>query len=529
MVMVDEHETLMCVQENGSSTGVTQLSLRSVQDSSLLAETLKSYTIHSSHSGPLTRPETSHKGHLEHLVSTSPGSDGIRKRKMARLKNFLPNRSNQNIASSSTGDLLQGSTRVVPAHEIDAARKGLDTARLVVPVAQHSVELLKTFNTVVSTIADIHPYAQTALGMLTSAAQLIIMQANLDQSISSLLVKVRNVYEFLLEKVTLSSLDMMEDTLACRSLLAQVIDNCTQFFKSHSEKKKCLYVKPSSLTTFYPGSTAEKRLGKNIASETQTAVDDYKKPLDALMQQYRDRAIRDAHINVYRVLEDLNLDEGKFHRRLLTGSTPRGSSGFTARRGEESPAIAHTMALLSKNVGGLGSCFFFAGDRQTERRHEKMLSTISRDLANRDSAFRRVLAEVNEEDNVLKTTPDVMQQWEKPFLEPLSKVSGGIVGKVVLVIDALDESGADSSRKHILSVLTSTQAASFPPNFRILLTSRPLSDITRALGNAQHVKVVSLDNVPAIFTERDIRLFVSKELGGFDDTGKREINEVTQS
>ena len=52
------------------------------------------------------------------------------------------------------------------------------------------------------------------------------MQANLDHSIPSLLVNLQNVYEFLLEKDTLSNLDMMKDTLTHRSLLAQVIDNC---------------------------------------------------------------------------------------------------------------------------------------------------------------------------------------------------------------------------------------------------------------------------------------------------------------
>ena len=291
-------------------------------------------------------------------------------------------------------------------------------------------------------------------------------------------------------------------------------------------------------------------------SETKTAVDDYNKALDALMQRYHDRTVRNTHINVinvYRVLEDLNLDGMAYAsgagldttKKCLDGtrgeilqeivnwihdpdiSAPR-IFWLHGQAGRGKSAIAHTIALWFKNVGGLGSCFCFARDRQTERRHEKMLSTIARDLANRDSAFRRVLAKVIEEDNTLKTTPDVMQQWEKLLLEPLSNVSGGIVRKVVLVIDALDESGADSSRKHILSVLTSTEAAFLPSNFRILLTSRPLSDITRALGNAQHVKVVSLDDVPAAFTERDIRLYVSNELGAFEDIGNREIDEITR-
>ena len=291
-------------------------------------------------------------------------------------------------------------------------------------------------------------------------------------------------------------------------------------------------------------------------SKKQTAVDDYNKALDALMQQYRDRAVRDTHINVintYRVLKDLNLDGIAYASGAGLNTTKKCLDGtrreilqeivdwihdpdvnaprifwLHGQAGRGKSAIAHTIALWFKNVGGLGSCFCFARDRQTERRHEKMLLTIARDLANRDPAFRRALAKVIEEDNTLKTTPDVMQQWKKLLLEPLSKVSGGIVGKVVLVIDALDESGAESSRQHILSVLTSMEAALLPSNFRILLTSRPLSDITLALGKAKHVKAVSLDNVSAVFTAHDIRLYVSKELGAVEDIGDREINEITR-
>ena len=98
---------------------------------------------------------------------------------------------------------------------------------------------------------QIHPYAQIALGKLTSAAQvcfwsptarvshhcrqLIIIQTNLDQSISSLLERVQYVYEFLLEEDTLSNLDTMKDTLA---RIAQVISNCAQFVKDYSETKR---------------------------------------------------------------------------------------------------------------------------------------------------------------------------------------------------------------------------------------------------------------------------------------------------
>ena len=60
------------------------------------------------------------------------------------------------------------------------------------------------------------------------------MQANLDQSISTLLLKVQNVYEFLLEEDTISNIEMMKDTLA---RIAHVISNCAQLIKNYSETK----------------------------------------------------------------------------------------------------------------------------------------------------------------------------------------------------------------------------------------------------------------------------------------------------
>jgi len=157
-------------------------------------------------------------------ITVSPGSDSIRKGKMARLKNLLFNRSSNSIAHPSIGvrasvqmelsqafhgvkgaafmnslqphNLQQSSTQVAPAHEvwwmdflhalcyllrdchtkITIAQQELNSAMLVPPVAQHTVRVvggistavlqidtisstylqpLKTFNTVVSTIANV--------------------------------------------------------------------------------------------------------------------------------------------------------------------------------------------------------------------------------------------------------------------------------------------------------------------------------------------------------------------------------------
>ena len=63
---------------------------------------------------------------------------------------------------------------------------------------------------------------------------MIIAQANLDDLVSSLLSKIRSVYEFLLEEDTKANLDVMKDTLA---RIAQVVSTSAQFIENYSETK----------------------------------------------------------------------------------------------------------------------------------------------------------------------------------------------------------------------------------------------------------------------------------------------------
>ncbi|KIO13849.1 hypothetical protein M404DRAFT_120746 [Pisolithus tinctorius Marx 270] len=256
---------------------------------------------------------------------------------------------------------------------------------------------------------------------------------------------------------------------------------------------------------------------------------------------------------MYHVLEDLNLEGMAYAagaglnttKKCLEGTRTEILKDITGwittcdvnaprilwlhgQAGRGKSAIAHTIASWIEDVGAPGACFCFARDRQAERREEKILTTIARDLADRDPAFRRALSNVVSNNLALKTTCDVVQQWKRFILEPLSKINGEIVGNVVVVIDALDESGPEKSRKDILSLLKSSAAAHLPANFRILLTSRPLPDIVRVMRDTPHVKAISLDDIRLELVEHDIRLYVSKELDGLATIEATEIQNVVK-
>ena len=124
----------------------------------------------------------------------------------------------------------------------------------------------------------------------------------------------------------------------------------------------------------------------------------------------------------------------------------------------------------------------------------KVIPTIARDLAAWDIRLKPILADALALDPSLSSTPDVMQQWQKLILEPLSRLEGAMIGNVVVVIDALDESGDDATRQHILGFLTSPDPAELPSNLRILVTCRPEADIRRGLNSVRHIKSRSLDD-----------------------------------
>ena len=85
-----------------------------------------------------------------------------------------------------------------------------------------------------------------------------------------------------------------------------------------------------------------------------------------------------------------------------------------------------------------------------------------------------------------------------------------MAGNVVIVIDALDKSGGDTSLKDILRLFRSAAVTKLPCNLRILLTSRPESDICKKLNDVSHIKSWSVDDTES--TTRDIRSIKSSWL-----------------
>ena len=107
-------------------------------------------------------------------------------------------------------------------------------------------------------------------------------------------------------------------------------------------------------------------------------------------------------------------------------------------------------------------------------------------------------------------------------MKPAKAFSETMAGPIVIVIDALDESGTAASREYLLRILAGkldddeSLITELPPHIRILLTSRPQPDINDALNGVKHVQSKSMFSIPFKSSQRDISHYVSRQLSGLE-------------
>ncbi|KAG2107521.1 uncharacterized protein F5147DRAFT_761311 [Suillus discolor] len=93
---------------------------------------------------------------------------------------------------------------------------------------------LRIFDAVIGEIADLHPYAKMALGVLSCAAKIILAQADRDAAVLILLEKLCQVYGFITQDRMLGQISSMRIILG---QISQQTFECAQFIQKYSETK----------------------------------------------------------------------------------------------------------------------------------------------------------------------------------------------------------------------------------------------------------------------------------------------------
>ncbi|KAG1870459.1 hypothetical protein C8R48DRAFT_670822 [Suillus tomentosus] len=96
------------------------------------------------------------------------------------------------------------------------------------------LQFLKNSDSAIEKIANVHPYAKMALGVLSAAAKIILAQAKRDESVDRLLQKLDEVYGFIIRDENLSKVESMHDVIG---KIAQQTLECARFIREYSETK----------------------------------------------------------------------------------------------------------------------------------------------------------------------------------------------------------------------------------------------------------------------------------------------------
>ncbi|CCM06665.1 uncharacterized protein FIBRA_08950 [Fibroporia radiculosa] len=390
---------------------------------------------------------------------------------------------------------------------------------------------LKIFGDVAASIAQLNPYASIAVGVLFSASEAILKQEERDDDVKDLFSKILDVYSLVIKRKEQATDRSMGKVLMD---LAQQVRVCVDFIVCYTKDKNYWL-----------------RLFESARKNTGAVIKEYNAALDDQMQRFRDQNALQTTLFVYRIADDVNLNDMEYASGVSLNTSKQCLEGtrtdilleikdwmsniandakqimwISGMAGKGKSAIAHTIAGWAQACGMFGSCFCFDRTREGGRLHEKIFTTIARDLADHDPLVRRALADAIRDNNELRHSTDLRRQWEQLIVGPIRAASKIVRAPILIVIDALDESGGRETREDILRVLTggpdrlSQSTTNLPPNIRIVLTSRPLPDIESAIKGAPHIRQISLDAVTRESAEPDVKRYIAsnlKPLGVFQD------------
>ena len=173
-------------------------------------------------------------------------------------------------------------------------------------------------------------------------------------------------------------------------------------------------------------------------------------------------------------------------------------------------SIAHEIARRFNQMRRLSSSFMFVRKEQSKTEAYHFFTNLARDLADRYPLFKTALGKVVKDNTALRLARDYGTLFQYLIQEPLKDLP--IVGPILIVIDALDESG-DVTGEDGLHRFLATNLSELPSNFRVLITSRPEDGIESAFHAAKSVIIKHMNDLElAATTHQDILTFLRKRL-----------------
>ncbi|KAH9051943.1 hypothetical protein EDB87DRAFT_627171 [Lactarius vividus] len=417
----------------------------------------------------------------------------------------------------------------------------------------------------VSPVAELHPYAKMACGLLLAIPKTLLEQFQSDGNVRTLLVAMYDAFDFANQEDILKYIKRESKQAQILTLMLQHVCNCGDFIQSYTKDPQfCALSSPTSLADVNTRFSGRRTL-VNLGSRVDNQIEDLRITLIELRKAFLDQAAITTEITALQILDDVGIisaNVGRISSQLDGVATqlkwvssqvsdaeldakireiPYGTgSRFMPEKGcllgtrtdfldfvvdwVNSPdsdrslvlfgqggtgksSIAHEIARRFDKMHRLTSSFIFLRKEQSKREAYRFFTTLAHDLSDRYPSFKAALGRIVKNDSSLRfRTRDYPTLFESLILKPLEDLH--IIGPILVVIDALDESG-DATGRNGLHTFLAKNISRLPSNFRVLITSRPEGGILSAFDGAPSVRIKYMnDSELAARTDDDILTYL---------------------
>ncbi|KEY71560.1 hypothetical protein S7711_09693 [Stachybotrys chartarum IBT 7711] len=186
--------------------------------------------------------------------------------------------------------------------------------------------------------------------------------------------------------------------------------------------------------------------------------------------------------------------------------------------------ISRTIARSLSRTKHLGASFFFKRGEADRGYTSKFLTTIARQLADKEPRIAPMLMSTIDTNSTISSSA-IQEQFQKLIFEPLSKLT--LCGPLVIIVDALDECEGDDKIRTIINLFARTHSLQIP-RLKVFMTSRP--DLPIRLGFAKAKGTYEdfiLHKIEPRIIERDISIFLEHEFRSIRDNYNLDDVEET--
>ncbi|KAH0826236.1 hypothetical protein J3R83DRAFT_5695 [Lanmaoa asiatica] len=373
------------------------------------------------------------------------------------------------------------------------------------------LQRMAIFNKIVAGVAEIHPYVSLAWSVISAADQVLVNQQNRDDHIIRLAGKMSDVFAFVQDADPLKAVEAHRKTI---TLLLQQVTECGYFITEYA-KQKNFWIQITDYenklqelkTKFLEGVALQSGVTvfrmMNVVQNIAESIDLNDMPYAAGARYVQEKGClpgtREVIIrDICNILNDPAEDAPRVC--LLTGVAGAGKS-----------AVAHSIARLYDEQKRLGSSYCFARSDVAKRNPQNVFSTISRDLSDHDVQFKSALWAIVKDNRALRTSVSPSEQIKQLIIEPSRDIHA--IGPLIIVVDAIDESGEEEDRCQLLDALSmQITERNLPTSLRFLITTRPESDILEALPLGPHIIHRNIGELPQATIDEDIEKLIYHSL-----------------